>query len=156
VPSTSLNEESGTESYANILLRFERDVSARIDSGLSWSAVAAAAIRAALEAAAADPAGALLLTSPATCRRSRDRAAFDAAVDGLVARIRRGAPDAFRSERGARNLILRLARQVHLQLERGPDPPVTAIAPDLIVFALTPCVGLAAARRLADQPIETS
>jgi hypothetical protein len=45
---------------------------------------------------------------------------------------------------------------VLLHLEAQPDEPVTAIASDLIVFALTPYVGLTAARRLADRPNEIS
>jgi hypothetical protein len=123
---------------------------------MPWPQALAATVRAALVAAAADPAAAHRLTLPAAGRRNADHPAFVAAVDELAGRIRRGAPAAFPSERTARNFVLRVARQVCLQLERGPDPPVTSIAPDLIVLALTPRIGLAAARRLADQPIETS
>lgn len=116
----------------------------------------AVAIRAALMAADLDPSAAYRLALPSTGRRNRDLTAFRAALDDLVARLCRGAPVAFRSERPARNLVLRIARQVCLQLEKDPPEPVTALAPDLIVFALTPCVGMAEARRLADQPIATS
>jgi hypothetical protein len=77
-------------------------------------------------------------------------------VDDLAAVLRRGAPAVPRPERTARNLVLRVARQMLLHLESRPDEPVTMIGPDLIVFALTPYVGLAAARRLAAAPIESS
>ena len=70
-------------------------------------------------------------------------------VDDLAAKFRRDAPSVPGPERTARNLVLRIARQVLLHLETRPDEPVTAIAPDLIVFALTPYVGLTDARRLA-------
>ena len=74
----------------------------------------------------------------------------------LAACLRQGAPAVFGSERAARNLVLRIARQVCLHLEARTDEPLTALAADLIAFVLTPCVGLDEARRLADQPIETS
>ncbi len=122
----------------------------------SWPEAVAASIQAALTVATDDPSAAHRLTVPATGRRSEDHAAFTVAVDDLAARLCRGAPSAFRSERPARNLVLRIARQVCLQLENRPDEAVSVIAPDLIVFALAPHVGLAEARRLADQPIETS
>lgn len=71
-------------------------------------------------------------------------------VDDLAAKLRRGAPAVPAPERTARNLVLRIARQILLHLEARPDEPVTAIGPDLIVFALTPYVGLVEARRLAE------
>lgn len=93
---------------------------------------------------------------PAAGRRSDDVAPFAAMVDDLAATLRRDAPAVPSPERTARNVVLRVARQILLQLETRPEEPVTAIGPDLIVFALTPYVGLAAARRLADPPVETS
>jgi hypothetical protein len=142
----------GTKSYAFVRGRFERRVAAAIgteDGAAPWAARVATAIRAALAAAAAERDAALLLLLPVAGRRSDDHAAFAEMVDDLAGRLRAGAPPVPDAERTARNLVLRLARQTLLHLELDPGEPVTAIAPDLIVFALTPYVGLAEARRLA-------
>lgn len=77
-------------------------------------------------------------------------------VDDLAAMLRRDAPTVADPERTARNVVLRIARQILLHLERRSEEPVTSIGPDLIVFALTPYIGFIDARRLAAQPIDTS
>lgn len=118
---------------------------------LAWAEDVAAGIRAALARADADPGAARLLLLPASGRRGGNPAAYDSAVDDLSARLLRGAPPVPDPERAARNLVVRVARQVLLQLETHPGEPVREIAPDLIVFALTPYVGLATARDLADR-----
>jgi hypothetical protein len=150
------NQQDGTKSYAILRARFERNLAAAVDPEAPWPERVAAAIGAALRMAAADPPAARRLTLPAAGRRSEDLGAFMEMVDDLAAKLRRGAPPVPSPQRTARNLVLRVARQVLLQLEAGPDEPVIAIAPDLVVFALTPYVGLAAARRFADRPNETS
>ena len=123
---------------------------------LPWAEEVAATIRIGLARAATDPAAARQLTLPASGRRGGDADAYGAMVDELSARLLRGAPPLPDPQRTARNVVVRVARQTLLQLETRPEEPVTAITPDLIVFALTPYVGLAEARRLAAQPIETS
>lgn len=140
----------GTEPYVILRSRFERELTAAVDPAAPWPERVAAAIRAALRSADADPAAARRLTLPAACRRTGDLAHFTAMVDDLVASLRRDAPAVPSPERAARNLVLRVARQILLHLEAAADEPVTAIAPDLIVFALTPYVGLSDARRLAE------
>jgi hypothetical protein len=117
-----------------------------------WAEGVAAAIRRGLAAAAADPVAARRLTLPAAGRRGGDAAGYVAMVDELSARLLDGAPPLADPERTARNLVIRIARQVLLHLETYPDEPVTEIVPDLIVFALTPYIGLAAARCLAETP----
>jgi hypothetical protein len=154
--SASENHQDGTSSYANLRLRFEQEVAAAVIPTEPWYEAVVAIIRAALTVAAADPPVAHRLTVPATGRRSVDLPGFTEAVDDLGARLRRRAPAPLGSERAAHNFVLRVARQVCLQLETRPDEPVTALAPDLIVLALTPCVGLVEARRLADPPTATS
>ncbi len=62
---------------------------------------------------------------------------------------RDGSPPTRHPERTARNVVLRIARQVLLQLELNPASPPSALAPELIVFALTPYLGLAEAQRWA-------
>jgi hypothetical protein len=145
------NQRDGTETYAILCSRFERDIAAAVDLAAPWPERAAGAIGATLRWAAADPARARRLALPAAGRRGDDLGAFTAMVDDLAARLRRDAPVVLDPERTARNLVLRVARQVLLHLETRPDEPVTALGPDLIVFALTPYVGLATARRLADR-----
>ena len=120
------------------------------DALLIWAASVAAAIREGLTRAAADPATARRLTLPASGRRGGDPDGYAAAVDELSARLLDGAPPLPDPGRAARNVVVRVARQVLLHLETRPEEPVTEIAPDLIVFALTPYVGLATARRLAE------
>jgi len=150
------NHHDGTKPYAILRSRFERDLTAAVDPAAPWPERVVAAIRAALRSADADPPAAHRLTLPVAGRRSDDLASFTAMVDDLAAKLCRDAPAVPSPERTARNLVLRVARQVLLHLETQPEEPVTAIAPDLIVFALTPYVGLVAARRLADRPDEIS
>lgn len=150
------NHQDGTKPYAILRSRFERELAAAIDRAAPWPERVAAAIRAALRSADADPAAARRLALPAAGRRSDDLAPFTAMVDDLAAKLRLDAPAVPDPERTSRNLVLRLARQILLHLEARPNEPVTAIGPDLIVFALTPYVGLTAARRLADPPIGSS
>lgn len=144
------NDRDGTRPYAILRSRFERDLAAAIDPAAPWPERVAAAIRAVLRSAAADPAAAHRLALPAAGRRTEDLTPFTAMVDELAALLRCGAPAIPDPARTARNLILRVARQILLHLEARPNEPVTTIGPDLIVFALTPYVGLAAARRLAE------
>jgi len=150
------NHQDGTKPYAFLRSRFERDLAAAVDPAAPWPERVAAAISTALRMAEADPAAARRLTLPAAGRRSDDLGSFTSMVDDLAAKLRRDAPAVARPERTARNVVLRVARQVLLQLELRPGEPVTAIASDLVLFALTPYVGLATARRLADRSIETS
>lgn len=119
------------------------------DDPSAWAAGVAAAIREGLARAEADPVSARRLTLPASGRRGGDRDGYARMVDDLCARLLNGAPSLRDPERTARNTVVRAARQVLLHLESRPEDPVTEIAPDLIVFALTPYVGLAAARHLA-------
>lgn len=150
------NQQDGTKPYAILRSRFERELAAAVGLSAPWPECLAAAIRAALQQAAARPTTARRLILPAAGRRNDDLAPFMEMVDDLAAALRRRAPVVPDSKRTARNLVLRVARQVLLQLETRPEESVTAIGPDLIVFALTPYVGLDAARRFADQPIEIS
>ncbi len=118
---------------------------------LTWAEGVAGGIRTGLARAAADPVAARRLTLPASGRRGGDRNGYATMVDDLSTQLLHGAPPLPDPQRTARNVVVRVARQILLQLETRPDEPVTSIGPDLIVFALTPYVGLATARCLADQ-----
>ena len=72
-------------------------------------------------------------------------------VDEIAARLAEGAPPTRHPERTARNVVLRVARQLLLQLEVRRDEPPSAIAPELVVFALTPYIGMAEAQRWAEE-----
>lgn len=111
----------------------------------------AAGIGAALELAEADPVAGRVLTLPSAHRgRGGSTPGFAGMVDRFATQLSAGAPAVTRPERTARNTVLRVARQVLLYIETRPSLPVTEISPDLIVFALTPYVGLAEARRRAE------
>lgn len=74
-----------------------------------------------------------------------------AMVEDLAGMLNRGAPPTSRPEPSARNIVIRIARQTLLQLEMRSNAPVVEIAPDLIVFALTPYSGFAEAHRWATE-----
>lgn len=132
--------------------RLERVVAASCDPSQPWAARVAVAIRAALVLATNDPVAARALTVHAAQRRMNGGFAFVAMVDGLAEKLARDAPPTAHADRMARNLVRRIARQTFLHLELRPGDPVTEIAPDLIVFALTPYVGFSESRRWASGP----
>lgn len=132
--------------------RLERVVAGACDPSQPWAARVAAAIRAALTLATTDPVAARALTVHAAQRRIDGGIAFAAMVDGLAEKLACDAPPTTHADRTARNLVRRIARQTFLHLELRPGDPVTEIAPDLIVFALTPYVGFSESRRWASGP----
>lgn len=129
--------------------RLERAVDRSCDPDRSWSANVSAAIRAALEFAQAEPVAARVLTVHAAHRRLAGGPAFEAMVDRFAARFAKGAPPPASAEATARRVVLRIARQILVQLELRPDRPVTEILPDLVMLSLTPYTGFATAQRWA-------
>lgn len=136
--------------FARCSVRLERAIAGSCEARQPWPARVAAAIRAALAFADAEPVAAGVVAVPAAFRRYAEPEAFTAMVDRLAARLRDGAPPTRHPERTARNVVLRVARQTLLQLELRPKSAPSDLAPELIVFALTPYVGLAEAQRWAD------
>jgi hypothetical protein len=142
--------------------RLEAAIEPACAGELPWPGRIAAAIEAALAFAAADPIAARVLTvHSANCRllgrepcdAVTGREPYNAMVDQLAARMARGAPlipSPPKPERRTEVLISRLARQTLLHLELSPGVPATEIAPDLIVFVLTPYIGMSEARRWAE------
>ncbi len=132
--------------------RCRRDLEAALApscrAGRPWPAGVAAAIRAALEFAESDPLAACVLTCSSARRRLDDRA-FVAMVEHFARLLGKGAPPTRHPERTAHAVVRRIARQVLLQLELRPGVPPTAIAPELIVFALIPYIGFEEAQRWA-------
>lgn len=136
--------------FARCSARLERAIEESCDSRQPWAPRVATAIRVALAFAEADPVAAGVVAVPSAFRRYAEPDAFTELVERLAARLRDGAPPTRHPERTARNVVLRIARQVLLQLEMNPGSPPSALAPELIVFVLTPYVGLAEAQRWAE------
>jgi hypothetical protein len=129
--------------------RLEYAVDASCDPAQPWASRVAAAIRAACGFAETDPVAARVLTVHAAFRRIEGAAAFTAMVDHYAELFNGDAPAIARPQRTARNIVTRIARQTLLHLEARPSAPLSEIAPDLIVFTLTPYTGLAEAQRQA-------
>jgi hypothetical protein len=129
--------------------RLEAAVDSSCDRGEAWAARVAAGVRAALQLVEAEPESGRALAAQAANRGGGWEPEFAALVEALAARFERDAPPVARPERTARNTVLLLVRQVLLYLETRPAGRVTEIAPDLIVFSITPYVGLEEARRRA-------
>ncbi len=136
------------DTFARCCRRFEHAVESTCRGDRPWGERVAAGIRASLEFAEAEPVAAHVVLVHAAYRRYGGSTAFSALVDRLAAHLAEGAPAVLRPQRTARNIVLRVMRQTLLQLEQRRGEP-TAIAADLIVFALTPYVGLAEAQRWA-------
>jgi len=120
----------------------------------TWPARVAAAVGAAVELAAADPDAGRTLTEGAG-RRHGDDEELLALVDRLAALLESGAPPRNRRLPAAPTLIMRIARQINLELEAGRGPDLPVVAPDLTFLALMPYLGFAEARRWC-QPTATA
>ncbi|HEX6205115.1 MAG TPA: hypothetical protein VFZ29_04845 [Solirubrobacterales bacterium] len=136
------------DTFARCCLRFEQAIESGCRGDRPWAQGVAASVHAALEFAEAEPVDAHVVVVHSASRRYGGSAAFGALVDRLAARLTERAPPVPCPERTARSVILRVMRQILLQLEQPRGDP-TAISADLIVFALTPYVGLTEARRWA-------
>lgn len=136
--------------FARCSGRLERAIGDACDARLPWPGRVATAIRAALAFADTDPVAAAVVGVPAAFRRYAEPQSFTELVDRLAALLQEGAPPTRHPDRTARNAVRRIARQVLLRLEMEPESPPSDLAPELIVFALTPYVGLAEAQRWAD------
>ena len=126
----------------------ERAIASSCDPDRPWGERVATAVRAALEFAEAEPVSAYAVLVHSAFRRHGGSAEFEELVAGLAARFAEDAPPLPHPERTARNVVLRAMRQTLLQFELRTEPPTT-IAPDLLVFALTPYLGLREAQRWA-------
>jgi hypothetical protein len=137
------------ETFALCRSRLERSVEGACRPGQSWPARVAAGIDGALRFADADRAAARILTIHAAFRRLEGGDAFVEMVDRLAGLFSDGAPQTDRPDRTARTIVIRIARQTLNQIDLRPDTEVVEIAPDMIVFALTPYLGFAEAQRWA-------
>lgn len=147
-------EPDGTQTFIASRRRLESVIERACASGGSWAERVAAATQAGLEWVEGDPEAGEALAGRVVSRDMGLDPEFAELVEQLAAMLGRGAPAVGRPERTARNTVLLLARQVLLYIETRPGGAVTEIAPDLIVFALTPYVGMEEARLRSSVEIE--
>jgi hypothetical protein len=138
--------------YGLCRTRLERALQASCDSTEPWPARVVVGIAAVLRFAAGDPIAARALTL-ATAHRCVQEISFREMVDRLAALLGEGAPSTHDPERTARAVVLRIARQILLQLERRPASEVIEIAPELVVFALVPYLEFGEAQRWAGKVV---
>lgn len=134
--------------------RLEAAIEVAWEGQATWPARVAAAVRAAVELAAADPDVGRTLTEGAGHRHGDDKELL-ALVDRLATLLESGAPPRNRRLPDAPTLIMRIARQINLELEAGRGSTLAAVAPDLTFLALMPYLGFAEARRWS-QPTATA
>jgi hypothetical protein len=134
--------------------RLEFAIEEACEGQVTWPARVAAAVRAAVELAAADPDAGRTLTAGAGPRHGDDKELL-ALVDRLATLLESGAPPRNRRLPAAPTLVMRIARQINLELEAGRGPTLPAVTPDLTFLALMPYLGFAEARRWS-QPAPTA
>jgi len=141
------------DAFEAALARFQVRVEKACTGGSDWPTGAAAAIRAALEFAAEDPAAANTLTNEAMA----------AGVDGIARRERLLAHtgDALARGRAERSeaedlpemtehaLVGGIAALIADRVARGRAEELPGMAAEAIQFALTPYLGIAEAKRIA-------
>lgn len=135
--------------FARCRARLEETLAGSCEPAAEWPDAVAAAVQAALEFAAADPAAARVLTAGAIARERGEESNFTAMVDHLAGLLSTGAPPPNPRLPGAAGVITRIARQVNLEIEAGRAGEMVEIAPDLTFLALLPYLGFAGARRWA-------
>jgi hypothetical protein len=134
--------------------RLELAIEEACEGQTTWPARVAAAVGAAVELAAADPDAGRTLTEGAGRRHGDDAELLDL-VDRLATLLEHGAPPRNRRLPAAPSLVMRIARQINLELEAGRGPALPTVTPDLTFLALMPYLGFAEARRWS-QPTATA
>jgi hypothetical protein len=134
--------------------RLEFAIEEACEDQATWPAGVAAAVRAAVELATADPDAGRTLTEGAGHRHDDDEE-FRALMQHLAALLALDAPPRNRRLPDAPTVVTRIARQINLELEAGRGPTLPSIVPDLTFLALMPYLGFADARRWS-QPTATA
>lgn len=134
--------------------RLEVAIEEACEGQATWPARVAAAVGAAVELAAADPDAGRTLTEGAG-RLHGDDEELLALVDRLATLLEHGAPPRNPRLPAAPTLVLRIARQINLELEAGRGPTLSTVTPDLTFLVLMPYLGFAEARRWS-QPTATA
>ncbi len=122
-------------------------------SRAAWPAQVAAAIRAGLEFAAADPGAANLLTNEALAHGRDGIARYHRLIEyaaGLLAPGRNESPEgALLPEILEYAIASGIATLVAQRVDQGRTSELPALVPDAVQFALTPYLGSEAARQIA-------
>jgi hypothetical protein len=136
--------------FARLRIRVETACASQSD----WSLGAAAAIRAALEFAAGDPAAARALTSDALAAGRPGFAHYERLVSYLCDLLLPGRAERSDAERLPRETERALAGGVAMlvaqRVDLGRHAELPALAPEAIQFVLTPYLGIDEARELAE------
>lgn len=142
-----MSDRRGAPGFAEARARLELAVGAACESHEEWSARITAGVYAAIELAAADPDGALVLTKQASARWRRREPDFASMVICFARRLAHGAPPANPRLPDPHVVVVCLARQVNQRIEAGHAAQMMEIAPDLAFLALLPFVGFSGAQR---------
>lgn len=153
---TAYFRDDFADAFEAAFARFQVRIEQVCAEGADWADGVAAAIRAALEFAAEDPAAANTLTNEAMA----------AGVDGIARRERLLAYTGEGLARGRDQrpeaedlpgltehaLVGGIAALIADRVARGRAAELPGMAPEAIQFALTPYLGLAEAKRIASSP----
>jgi hypothetical protein len=142
--------EAFESAFARLRIRVETACAGQPD----WPSGAAAAIREALEFAAADPAAVRALTSDALAAGRPGFAHYERLVSYLCDLLRPGRAERSDAERlpkeTERALAGGVAMLVAQRVDLGRHAELPALAPEATQFVLTPYLGLDEARRVAE------
>jgi hypothetical protein len=123
------------------------------ESDTDWPAQVAAAIRAALDFAAVDPAAAQTLTNEALAKGKEGYARYDRMISHFAAGLRFGRDERSEGEWlppiTERMMVGGLASLIAQRLDFGRHVELPRLAPEAIQFVLTPYLGGVEARRVA-------
>ncbi len=135
--------------FARLQIRVETACVGEAD----WPAQVSAAIRAALEFAAADPVAAQVLTNEAMAGGKAGFARYDRMIENFAAGLLPGraerAEGEWLPEITEKAMVGGLAMLVAKRLDFGRHAELPPLAPEAIQFVLTPYLGAAEARRIA-------
>ena len=142
--------EAFESSFARLRIRLETACASQPD----WSLGTAAAIRAALEFAAADPDAVQALTSDALAAGKPGFAHYERLVSFLCYLLPPGRAEHPEAERLPRETERALAGGVAMlvaqRVDLGRHAELPALAPEAIQFVLTPYLGIDEARQVAE------
>ena len=147
-------EDGFADAFESAFARLRIRVETACASQSDWSSGTAAAIRAALEFAAADPAAVQRLTSDALAAGKPGFAHYERLVSYLCDLLLPGRAEHPEAERLPRETERALAGGVAMlvaqRVDLGRHAELPALAPEAIQFVLTPYLGIDEARQVAE------
>lgn len=141
------------DAFESALARLQIRVETACASEVGWPARVSAGISAALGFAAADPAGAQVLTNEAMAGGRAGFARYDRMIEHFAAALRPGRAERpegeWLPEITEKTMVGGVAMLVAQRLNFDRHAELPAIAPEAIQFVLTPYLGAAEAKRVA-------